>query len=144
MKKSLVKRQTSPFIFPKFWSGWLFFPNCLMGLPAPSQCFPFRKNRQLDKMPLGFTIWFHPNQTHCPLFCCWTDREVDKDGPVTLEREILCGNGQIKGWHLAAHEWTSGKREMGLGVFTGTHLKMEDRCIRLPETWKNKAQRLLR
>ena len=31
------------------------------------------------------------------------------------------------------------EREMGLGVLAGTHLKMEDRCIRLPETWKNKG-----
>lgn len=44
---------------------------------------------------------------------------------MTLEREILCGNGQVKGWHLAAHEWITGKREMGLGVLTGTRLKME-------------------
>lgn len=63
---------------------------------------------------------------------------------MTLEREILCGNGQVKGWHLAAHEWITGKREIGLGVLTGTRLKMEDRCIRLPETWKNKVQRLFK
>lgn len=31
---------------------------------------------------------------------------------------------------------------MGLGVLAGIHLKMEDRCIQLPETWKNKGQSL--
>lgn len=34
------------------------------------------------------------------------------------------------------------EREIGLAVLSRARLKMEDRCTRLPETWKNKSQNL--
>jgi len=75
-------------------------------------CFSFSKDGQLDRVSLGFARRCHPNKTHCASSPRLIDSQVGRDGSVTLKREILCGDGQVKGcsWIDDCKE-----REMGLG-----------------------------